>query len=254
MLIHLIISLVAVIAFAIFEYSHNKATYSIKTAWVKYVAGLVLGTFGFSYLLKWPAFQYVLQAAFVVAFLFFFWAIVQKFKIKGVPGQPLKVVAVGLLLLGATSCSKYSDTISGQVVQTGDACHYRPVDPATIDSAAKGWVSIELTDGNPLICRVDVKTDASWPQKFTIANHKGRALLTYVFWAVAAIAIFFGIVKGNKGGGITVVVGSFALAIVLFCFGAASINWAITKEFSMPKVVYDNPDARHAYEDANLYL
>lgn len=166
--------------------------------------------------------------------------------------KKLPFVAIPLLLM--TSCSKYSDTISGQVVQTGDACHYRPVDSLTVDSAAKGWVSIELTDGNPLICRVDVKTDASWPQKFAIANHKGRALLTYVLWAIAVIAIFFGIVKGNKGGNITVVVGSFALAIVLFCFGAASINWAITKEFSMPKAVYDNPDARHAYEDANLYL
>lgn len=166
--------------------------------------------------------------------------------------KKLPFIILPILLL--TSCSKYSDTISGEVVQTGDACHYRPIDSATIDSAAKGWVSIQTTDGNPLICRVDVKTDASWPQKFAIANHKGGALVTYVLWAIAVIAIVFGIIKGNKGGGITVVVGSFALAIVLFCFGAASINWAVTKEFSMPKAVYENPDARHAYEDTNLYL
>jgi len=158
------------------------------------------------------------------------------------------------LVLLLSSCYRYGDTITGQVVQTGDACHYRPMDSLTKDSADKGWVSIQTTDGNPLICRVDVKTEASWRQKLSIAWHKGGAGVSIVLLVFAVVSVVFAIIQGNKGGSYTAVIGPIVLAIILLCFSAASIGWAITKEFSMPKAVYDNPDARHAYEDANLYL
>jgi hypothetical protein len=98
MLVHFLISLAAVFGFAIFEYAHDKAAYNIKTAWVKYAAALILGTFGFSYLLQWKYFQYVEQGALVVSFLFFFWTIIKALKIKGVPGQSAKVISFVVLL------------------------------------------------------------------------------------------------------------------------------------------------------------
>lgn len=66
----LILSLIAVIAFAADEYFTNKATYNFKTAWYKYAVGLIAGTFGFPYLLKWGYFQDVLLACFVFVSIF----------------------------------------------------------------------------------------------------------------------------------------------------------------------------------------
>lgn len=226
MLIHLVISLIAVIAFAIFEYSHNKATYSIKTAWVKYVAGLVLGTFGFSYLLKWPVFQYVLQAAFVVAFLFFFWVILQKFKIKGVPGQPLKVVTVGLLLLGATSCQDYDNAIQGNPFPAQQVC-FRPLDAATIDSARAGLVVIDSSHaGNPSIAAVMVTVSPSWKQAWQWSGDRNNQLWFWVGLAILIAGAGAFIILGNKGDATPAMV--VGLCVVIIIGGAlmyCAIGW-----------------------------
>jgi hypothetical protein len=93
MLVNFLISLGAVIAFAIFSYFQDKANYNIKTAWFKYVVALAVGTFGFSYLLKWAIFQDILLFAFIVALLYFFAALLKILKIKSVPGdKPLKSI------------------------------------------------------------------------------------------------------------------------------------------------------------------
>lgn len=81
---NLIIALVAVIAFAIFEKIKLKAAYNFQTAWFKYLCGLVLG-FLFQYLAKWEYFQYLEVFTFVVAFLYFFWIIVGALNIKKTP-------------------------------------------------------------------------------------------------------------------------------------------------------------------------
>lgn len=79
-----LIALTAVIAFGIFEKVKLKADYNFKTAWFKYVVALVLGT-SFKYLTQWKYFQYVLQFAFVIAFLYFFWVIITALKVKKIP-------------------------------------------------------------------------------------------------------------------------------------------------------------------------
>jgi hypothetical protein len=79
-----LIALLAVVAFAVFEKVKLKTDYNFKTAWFKYVVALLLGTF-FKYLTEWKYFQYVLQFAFVVAFLYFFWVVIGWLKVKKVP-------------------------------------------------------------------------------------------------------------------------------------------------------------------------
>lgn len=84
MLVNFIIALVAVIAFGIFEKIHLKTAYNFQTAWFKYLVGLALGTI-FKFLAEWKFFQYLEIFAFVVAFLYFFWIIVNALKIKNLP-------------------------------------------------------------------------------------------------------------------------------------------------------------------------
>ena len=81
MLINLLIALIAVLGFALFEWIHLKAAYSFKTAWFKYVLALVLGAL-FQYLIEWKYFQWLETFAFVVAFLYFFWVILGALKVK----------------------------------------------------------------------------------------------------------------------------------------------------------------------------
>ena len=253
MLTHFIVSLIAVIAFAIFEYTHNKATYSIKTAWIKYLAGLALGTFGFPYLLKWDIFQYVLQATFVVAFLFFFWIIVQKLKIKGVPGQPLKAVILVLAVAGFASCQPYGDKVDGNPCP-GTDCAFRPVTADDREAATKGWITIDSAHaGNPLVCPVMVKVEASWPQKWAIAKHDGSAAIAIILWVLAGGCLVLSFLGTIWAKGLSWIVGFACFAIVLCWFGASYVDWAFTKEIEVTKQLFDTPGALKAYWDANLF-
>lgn len=159
-------------------------------------------------------------------------------------------VAIAVLF---ASCGKYNDTIQSTYTGTGNSCYFRPLDSAIMDSAAKGWISLTATDGNSEICPVFVKVESSWPQKWAIARHNHTSWVAFLLWGIGVVCAVVGVVMGNKGKGPVAVVTPFVVAIALACFGAEAINWAATKEFEMSKVIYDNPDARHAFMDANLF-
>lgn len=250
---HFIVSLVAVIAFAIFEYAHNRATYSIKTAWVKYLAALLLGTFGFAYLTKWEPFQWVEQAAFVVAFLFFFWVILQKLKIKGVPGQPLKAVVVIVAAVSLYSCSpNYQNNIDGspfpaQQVRQG------PLDALTLDSVKAGWVDttlihVENGPSGPVniysIADVVVTVKKTGFQDW---NDFWGTTWRVVGWFIGLILTVGGLIKfitvtsASKGPGASNDTSPMAwlipAAIGLILIGTTTYPWS--NEMDVPKAVYD---------------
>lgn len=158
-----------------------------------------------------------------------------------------------LLLLA--SCQQYGNSVVS--TYNSQLCLYRPIDAATLDSAAKGWVDIDSNHaGNPSVCAVLVKVEPSWSQKWEIAKANGSAVVAYILFAAAIISIGVGIYFGNKGGSIPLVVGSFVLAIVLCWFAASSIDWAITKEAELPKALYDSLMSKDgnlkAFWDQNL--
>ena len=243
MLTDFIISLVAVLAFAIFEYFHNKAAYNIKTAWIKYLAGLLLGTFAFSYLLTWPVFQYVLLAAFVIAFLFFFWIIVQKLNIKGVPGQPVKVVVLILVVAGMSSCHPapdYHNDITGRNIAS--IVRQGPLDAATLDSVKAGLVDTVLIHAGA----VDTYNMAD--SIYTI--EKTKAQNSEDFWSTgwrvwtAGIGILLTagsllafIIATSKGGGI-----AWMWYVVPFAFGCVMFGgsaYPFSDEGEIPKWQYE---------------
>lgn len=170
--------------------------------------------------------------------------------------KKLPVILVPIVLL-LSSCQQYGSEIKGTYAGTGNDCVFAPLDSTWRASAAKGWVAIDSSHaGNPMMCTVWVKVDPTWRQKWQIASANGSATVAYILWAIALIAIVFGVIMGNKGGSAPVVVGSFLLAIVLCWFAFSSIDWAITKEAAMPKSMYDNlmqtDGSLKGYWDANL--
>lgn len=248
-----IVPIIMVIFWGVWEYTHNKATYDIKTALIRYGIVYAAVAFGFSYLFAWKYFQWVMLAAVTVLALLFF-TVIAKFVTNTLRNWKLiKVMIPLILIVGMTSCSKYNDDITGTVSET--VCNDRPADQTSMDSVTKAWLTAKLLPGGTTrYCLVSVKTDASWPQKIAIAKHDGTIWWVYILWPSAFSLFLFSYLKSNKGGTTTQVVAPVLIGIGLLAGGAAAVNWATTKEFTMPKAVYDNPDARHAYEDANLYL
>lgn len=235
MLTYFIESLAAVIAFAIFEYTHNRATYSIKTAWVKYIAGVILGTFGFPYLLKWSVFQYVLQATFVVAFLFFFWVIVQKLKIKGIPGQPLKAVVLILVIAGFASCSH-----QGKITFTEIDTLHTLRDVPVFDAAGN-----RLPYNAPRKDTIySYEPSGAWKAKY--AWHRGDIALA-IAGAVVLLGYFFGyyVPRNNNNGNKKEAGTSSVVLLIVLIIGAGliiggTLDWALSNTTQLiDKPVYD---------------
>lgn len=94
-------------------------------------------------------------------------------------------------------------------------------------------------------------------QKVTIAKHDGTGITAIILLALAIGLIAYGIYYANSAGkwaGLPVV--AFLLAILLAGSACATINWAVTKEVVIPKVLYDSlqktPDGIKNYLDQQI--
>lgn len=187
MLTRIIVSLIAILAFAIFEYVHNKATYSLKTAWYKYAGAFILGTFGFSYLTQWKYFQWLEQGAFIVAFLFFFWIIVQKLNIKGIPGQSSTKIIIAIICIGLlTSCARYDNAIHGTTVTPGA---WVP----TYDSTGLKVVGTHQAQDTTYLI------SPTWTQAWKWAGERNDRIWFWLGLIILALAIGIFIYFNNKG-------------------------------------------------------
>ena len=125
--------------------------------------------------------------------------------------------------------------------------HWMPV----YDSAGK-------IIGNTLAYDSLYKYEPGFGRKFKISAHNGTLTSFWVLLSIAVILIVIGILYGNSGGKMK------ALPIVLHLLsipvagaGVASIEWGHTKEFEIPKTVYDSAQSHSggidAYIDQHLY-
>jgi hypothetical protein len=251
-----LIPLVVVIAWAIWEYTHNRATFNIRTAGIRYGIVYAVAAFGFSYLTTFKYFQWLELAGFTAVGLLFFTVVVKVGEniLKG--WGWIKVLLPLVLAAGFASCSQYNTTAS--TPYPAQQCPMRPLDAATIDSALQGYVSIDSSHaGNPSICQTKVKLQTSWPQKWDIARHDGSIAWVYVLWPAGLLLLCFSFYSSIKKATIVRVVLTACLGIASFAGGAAAVDWATTKEVELSKAQYDamvkDPVALKAFWDANLY-
>src|SRR5882762_6484402 len=131
-----------------------------------------------------------------------------------------------LLLLA--SCQKYGDKITQRYISQQGYWYWDTVS----DNAGKITSNVELFDS--LYKVVPSKT-----QKYALAKKNGGLTVCYIFLGLAIVLILFGIIY-LSGGGKSIGLAAFPVAIICLWAAAGSIDWAVSKEAEIPKITYDS--------------